>query len=59
MTRRTLAALSEIPGRYALGDFVRRVHSTEARPAHRPRLGYLSTAELEAAYFYLAAYPPK
>jgi cytochrome c5 len=58
-TQRLQPALSEIPGRYALGDFVRRVHSTEARPAHRPRLGYLSSAELESAYFYLAAYPPR
>lgn len=58
-TQRLQPALAEIPARYALGDFVRRVHSTEARPAHRPRLGYLSTAELEATYFYLAAYPPE
>lgn len=58
-TQRLQPALAEIPARYALGDFVRRVHSTEARPAHRPRLGYLSTAELEATYFYLAAYPPQ
>lgn len=58
-TQRLQPALAEIPARYALGDFVRRVHSTAARPAHRPRLGYLSAAELEATYFYLAAYPPE
>lgn len=58
-TQRLQPALSEIPARYALGDFVRRVHSTDARPAHRPRLGYLTAAELEATYFYLAAYPPR
>jgi mono/diheme cytochrome c family protein len=58
-----VTALSQIPENYSVREFVRKVRagSTGAgQPTGRmPRFEYLSDAELEAAYVYLAAYPPR
>jgi mono/diheme cytochrome c family protein len=61
--QRIQPALSEIPDRYAVRALTRLVREAPATPgsvpAHRPRLGYLRSEELEAAYVYLLAYPPR
>ena len=60
---RQVITLADIPERFSVREFVRKVRAgspVAGDPKGRmPRVDYISDAELEAAYVYLTAYPPR
>jgi len=60
---KAIVTLSQMPDRFSVREFVRKVRAGSPNvgdPKGRmPRFDYLSDAEIEAAYVYLAAYPPQ
>jgi mono/diheme cytochrome c family protein len=60
---RAVITLADIPERFSVREFVRKVRSGAAHTGdakgRMPRFDYFSDAELEAAYVYLTAYPPR
>lgn len=59
---RQIPPLSALPERYAIGSFVDKARHGDPISLGRgrmPQLPYLNDAEMQAAYLYLAAYPPQ
>jgi mono/diheme cytochrome c family protein len=60
---RQVVTLADIPDRYSVRELVRKIRSGAAHAGdakgRMPRFDYFSDAELEAAYVFLTAYPPR